>query len=69
MTLFIISVSGKVNHHELNEREKHFFYLKSNVFSSITQQSLVLQICLFYAFSFKMYMPKKIFMMKGYTIM
>ena len=36
-----------------------FFYLKSNVFSSIIQQSLNLQICLFYTFSFKMYMPTK----------
>jgi len=36
-----------------------FFYLKSNVFSSITQQSLDLQICLVYTFSFKMYMPTK----------
>ena len=31
-----------------------FFYLKSNVFSSITQQALNLQICLFFTFSFKM---------------
>ena len=36
-----------------------FFYLKSNVVSSIIQQSLNLQICLFYTFSFKMYMPTK----------
>ena len=44
----------------LREREAFdFFYLKSNVFSTITQQSLDLQICLFYTFSFKMYMPTK----------
>jgi len=52
------------------ERSICFFYLKSNVFSSITQQTLDLQICLFYTFLFKMYMPtKKIFMLKGYKIM
>ena len=31
-----------------------FFYLKSNVFSSIPQQAFNLQICLFFTFSFKM---------------
>ena len=36
-----------------------FFYLKSNVFWSIRQQSLNLRICWFYTFSFKMYMPPK----------
>ena len=47
-----------------------FFHLKSNVLSSITQQFLNLQICLFYTFSFKMYMPtKKIFKIKGNKIM
>ena len=33
--------------------------LKSNVFSSITQQSLDLQSCLFFTFPFKMHMPTK----------
>ena len=47
-----------------------FFHLKSNVLSSITQEFLNLQICLFYTFSFKMYMPtKKIFKIKGNKIM
>ena len=48
--------------HRTNQREKHLdsFYLKSNVFLSIIQQSLNLQICLFYTYSFKMYMPTKI---------
>ena len=36
-----------------------FFYLKSNVFWSIIQQSFTLQICLSYTFPFKMYMPTK----------
>jgi len=45
----------------LREREAFdFFYLKSNVFSTITQPSLDLEICLFYTFSFiYMYMPTK----------
>ena len=34
-----------------------FFYLKSNVFWSIFQQSFNLRFCWFYTFSFKMYMP------------
>ena len=55
-----------VDHPELTrEREAFgFFYLKSNVFSTITQQSLDLQICLFHTFSFKMYMPTKKYLRK-----
>jgi len=41
-----------------------FFYLKSNVFWSIIQQSINLQICLFYIILFKMYMPTKKYIRK-----
>ena len=47
-------------HPELTRvRSFGFFYLKSNVFSSLTQQSLNLQICLCFTLSFKIYIPTK----------
>ena len=39
------------------------------MFSSITQQYLDLQICLFYTPSFKMYMPTKSIKITGFKIM
>ena len=49
------------HHHELTrERNIRFLLFEiKRVFVYITQQSLNLQICLFYTSSFKMYMPTK----------
>ena len=44
-----------------------FFYLKSNVFWSIIQQSFTFRICLFNTFSFKMHMPTKKYKEKRLT--
>jgi len=59
-----------LSHPELTrERSIRFLLFEIKLFSSITQQSLDLQICLFVTFSFKMYIPTKTFKIKGYKIM
>ena len=45
-----------------------FFYLKSNVFSSITQQSFT-DLFILYFFIQNVYANKKVFKIKGYKIM